>query len=685
MKIKNNITVLLITIILASCVSTAKVVPTETIVPISTFTPAPTLPPTLTLIPISTQAQITPIALYAPIQLSSADNEVYQKALSDIPVYRQGDIQISLQDDSGKPLSGYQVKYRQVSHDFLFGGNADSFQTGKLHEAGINTMTVYMASYWIEPDYGKFDLEFTNYWLGIDELKSGRMKIKTNNLFSMSDEMPSYWRDISFDEFQNRLYEHVSTTVKRFAPSVDYWEAILEPNFGNHNPLNLTRDEYYQAISTSIKAIRDNDPAATIEINLSYPCGGIDWLNNFQIVQEMLDKNVDFDVVGLQFYYNAYIGAGNYQMTKMPFSEMSACYDKYEKMLAPYGKKIVGSEFSVPSEAPAGQIGYWNSAWSEETQAQYLATAYTIFFSKPSNLGLIWWNTVEPSPFVYNGGLIKDDGTPKKSYYTLQRLIEGWTTTGESLTDNDGKTTFRGFGGDYEVTIINPANGESMVTQTHVTEQNSSSEIIKFVANNALLDKKANLEKLVSYWEAKSEQSLTQKGKDYLVLVNHHIQNSEWGLAEQTLAVALDELAITTEIVIPNKQLIPVGNQGNGYTMENGSNLIWSATTLHFPYDFPAGTVTVEIKAHSQNEKGESPVMVSGVGINYSQVWRVKNTQSEVYSYTVSTTGNEQDFTIRFPYIDEIFNSITAQNGNVGELKLYIDEVKLVIKTAEVP
>lgn len=404
-----------------------------------------TLPPTLTPLPTSTvtQPQATPTALYTPIPLSKADDEVYQKALNDIPIYRQGDLQLSLKDNNGNPLSGYQIKYHQTSHAFLFGGSAENFKVDQLRQIGINTLTVGMDWSFIQPEYGKYTLEFQNYWTGIDELKTGGMKIRTNVLFGMSDsDIPSYWQNISFDEFVTRVDEHISTTVRQLAPSVDYWEAILEPNFGNHNSLNLSKDQYYQTVSTSIDAIRENDPTALVEINLSYPCGGIEWLNNFDITQDMLDRNIDFDVIGLQLYYNAYT-FDNVAHPKYSFSQLSACFDKYEEILVPYGKKIVASEVSVPSEAPKGQTGYWGIPWTEDTQAQYLTTLYTILFSKPSNLGIVWWNTIEPSPFIVNGGLIKADNTPKKSYYTLQNLITSWTTNGEGSTDQNGNLSWR--------------------------------------------------------------------------------------------------------------------------------------------------------------------------------------------------------------------------------------------------
>lgn len=633
--------------------------------------------------PTLAQTQVvTPTALYTPIPLSEEDNEVYQKALIDIPIYRQGDLRLSLVDESDAPLSGYQIKYRQTSHDFLFGGVIEPFRIMSLKKVGFNTMTVYLDWRFIEAELGKFTLDFINYWTGIDEFKSGGIRVKTNSLFGMSEEdMQPFFNNVPYDEFLVRLYDYVATTVKRFAPSVDFWEAILEPNFGNHNPLNLSKDQYYQAISTSIRAIRDNDPTATIEINLSYPCEGSGWANMFELVQEMLNRKIDFDVLGLQLYYNSYALEGDVH-PKIPLSQLSACFDRYEKILSPYGKRVVGSEFSVPSEVKAG---YWNQPWSEDTQAQYLTTAYTIFFSKPSNMGLIWWDTIEPTAAIYHGGLVREDGTPKKSYYALQNLVKGWTTSGEGITDKDGNFTFRGYGGDYDLEIVDPVKGESMTTQVHITEQKAANQSIMFIPNNLLNQQKAKLEKLVAYWESTPDQEKVQKGHDYVALVNHHMQNSEWALAEQTLSAAFNELVISSEVVIPVDQLIPAGNPESRLIIEHGSNLIWGSTTLHFPYDFPAGVVTAEITSHAHNEKGESPLMVIGIGANYSQVWRVKDEQPEIHTFATLTTGDEQELTIRFPYDGDIYKRINDQIGDVGELKLFIDKVKLTITTTEIP
>jgi hypothetical protein len=651
--------------------------------PAATATPSPTLAPTLTPVPTLAPVQATPTALYTPIELSAEDEAAYQKALVDIPKYRQGNMHLILQDESGNPLSGYPVNYRQTGHDFLLGGVANPYEAGALQQAGMNTITEYMDWRWLEPEAGKFTLDFANYWLGMDELKSGGMFIKTNVLYDPAD-LPPFYQGVSYDEFLTRLYNHVATTVKRFAPDVNDWEAVLEPNLRNHNPLNLTEDQYYQAISTSIRAIRENDPTAWVEINFSYNCGGLDWLDNTKIIQDMLDRGVDFDVVGLQFYDNAVTLSGDV-LPKHSLSELSACYDRYEKLLAPYGKRVVGSEFSVPSELPAGQVGYWNVPWSEETQAQYLTTAYTIFFSKPSNLGLIWWNTLEPSPHIKNGGIVRQDKTPKKAYSALQNLIDRWTTAGTGTTDASGSLNFKGFGGDYDVEVVNPATGESMLAQVHVTEQKENNETVTFVPNGWLVAQKETIEKLVDYWTSNGDVARAQKGKDDLALIDHHVQAGEWALAKQTLSAALDELAVTTELDFPADPSVAFQEaDGSAARIENSSYLLWGSGVIHYPYEFPAGTVTVEIKAHAHNEAGESPLLVAGVGANYSQVWKVTGEQTQEYSFTTATTGNERGLTIRFPYDDQINNRINQQQGDVGELKLFVDGVKITIRTTEI-
>jgi hypothetical protein len=694
MKTKISL-ILVVSFMLVSCLPVATTsLANEIETPVAvTFTPAPTLPPTLTPIPIPAQAQATPTALYSPVALSPSDNEVYQKALSDIPVYRQGDLQITVVDQNGQPLPGYQIKYRQVSHDFNFGSVIYPAQIGEIRKSGINYWDFEMQWQWIQPQEDQYTFDFINYWQSPAEVKSDGFKTMGSALVLFLNEngrdIPPYWRGLSFDEFQEKLYNYVSATVKEFAPVIDVWEGISEPNFEYRNPLGLTKEQYYQTIATANRAIRENDPTAIIEINLGVPCGQIAWESDVEIVQGLLDRNIDFDQIGLQFYNNGYVNNGFY-FGKDSLEEMSVCWDAYEKMLAPYGKKLNMTEMSVPSDHRGLELGYWDTPWTEDTQAQYLEIFYTTFFAKPTNTGLAWYFTIDTpddkDAFVmYKGGLIGSDGAPKKSFYALQRLINEWTTTGSGVTDANGILSLRGFGGEYEIEVVNPNTGESMSAHVHITEQKSAAETIAFYPNQQLLEQKTKLEKLVAYWETQADEQMIQKGRDDLTLVNHHLQNAEWALAQQTLDFALDELAIITEMTIPLAKFTLANQERDVPIMDGGRAVIWGADTLYLVYDFPRGEVTVEVRAHSQSEKGEFPYLVTGVGANYSQMWKVENPVPEIYTYTASTTGDEQAITIRFPYINRINESVIAQNGNVGELKLFVDAVKIIITTAEIP
>lgn len=52
------------------------------------------------------------------------------------------------------------------------------------------------------------------------------------------------------------------------------------------------------------------------------------------------------------------------------------------------------------------------------------------------------------------GGLLRDDLTRKPAYGLLQKLIkETWMTSLNLETDEDGRLSFRGFRGDYEIEI----------------------------------------------------------------------------------------------------------------------------------------------------------------------------------------------------------------------------------------
>ena len=132
-----------------------------------------------------------------------------------------------------------------------------------------------------------------------------------------------------------------------------------------------------------------------------------------------------------------------------------------------FGKPLQITEVTIPSYS-------WEKE-DEEIQAEIVEKLYSIWFSHPAVEQIIYWNLVDGYAHVwendpvkikrtqgdmtigenyYHGGLLRFDLTPKPAYNKIKELItERWHTEVELTTDGDGYVSFRGFFGEYELTL----------------------------------------------------------------------------------------------------------------------------------------------------------------------------------------------------------------------------------------
>ena len=132
-----------------------------------------------------------------------------------------------------------------------------------------------------------------------------------------------------------------------------------------------------------------------------------------------------------------------------------------------FGRSLQITEMTIPARDTNSE--------NEEIQAELTENLYKVLFSYPAMDAIIYWNLVDGYGFmpdggapgdmtkgenVYYGALMRFDMTKKPVYHALKRLIrEEWHT---SLTTKavDGKATFRGFYGDYNIKIY--ADGKTV-------------------------------------------------------------------------------------------------------------------------------------------------------------------------------------------------------------------------------
>ena len=387
--------------------------------------------------------------------------------------YRKGDFTVTVTDKNGKPVPA-TVRAVLKNHAFRFGANIfmlDEFSEEEKNERykeafkGVFNLAT-IPFYWsdLEPEDGKprFAKDSPRIYrrpapdLCVEYCEENGIEPKCHCL-NYDNFTPAWLKNVTADEYKARLDRRMRELAERYADVIPSWEVTNESFNGADSYSDFFKCDDF--IEWSFETADRYFPNNRLIINdWAVWDGGyfpFRWKRStyyMQIERLLRSGKGHLDSVGMQFH--SFFGlASEPDCARFRYNPLHL----YEVMdtYASLGKKLQITEMTIPA--------YSGDEEDEAIQAALLENVYRVFFSHPAMEAVIYWNVPDGyAAFAplgdmtagenkYHGGLVRFDLSEKPAYKALHRLFkEEWHT---DVTMSGAENAFRGFYGDYEITV----------------------------------------------------------------------------------------------------------------------------------------------------------------------------------------------------------------------------------------
>jgi len=246
---------------------------------------------------------------------------------------------------------------------------------------------------------------------------------------------PDWLKNKNFDELKLYVEKHARDLVNHYGDKIRQWSVVNEyhdwANVHNHTPEQIT-----EITRLACDTVKDTDPNVLRIINNCCPWaeyaafGKVNRTEQAQrplrsprkFVADLLDAGVDFEVLGIQIYF-----------ARRDLSDIVRLLERMET----FGKPIYITEIGATSGPTAETVFNrqrgipdgpyeWHRHWDEQLQADWLEQVYTLYYSRPTIKAINWYDFSDFRPFIVNGGLVREDSSPKRSYDRLKGLLKSW-------------------------------------------------------------------------------------------------------------------------------------------------------------------------------------------------------------------------------------------------------------------
>jgi GH35 family endo-1,4-beta-xylanase len=388
-----------------------------------------------------------------------AEDELWQGAAQRIEKYRKSDAVLVLVNKAGQPLPDVKVTVEQTRHQFLFGCNffmygkagnqqdEDAYRTQFADLFNFATLAFYWPSY--ESRQGQPQHAYTEEaakWCRDHGITTKGHPLAWNYF-------EPRWLPDDLQEVRRLQMERITDCVTRFRGLIDIWDVVNEATHYEREELQKRAPKMTKMwtevgrvpfVNECLERARSANESGKLLIN-DYRVDPA----YVQLIKDMTQQagRRPYDVIGLQ----SHMHGGVWTNEKI----WEVC-----ELFAPFDVPLHFTELTVLSGVPGWERAKEGQPWpstpeGEAQQAKDVARIYTLLFSHPAVAAITWWDFADRNAWQRApAGLVGQDLRPKPAYTALRDLVKHqWWTRAELTTDAEGRVAFRGFLGDYKLTL----------------------------------------------------------------------------------------------------------------------------------------------------------------------------------------------------------------------------------------
>ncbi len=388
----------------------------------------------------------------SPVEIEQR-NFMRDVVMPNIEKNRKSDFQLRIVDESGRPLSDAHYEVHQTRQAFNFGCSMSFFKGppaavnvhGDFHPPPVtdaekeylpqlfNASLIPFSGKWmyIEPREGERHYDDLDAY--VDWCTQHQIAMEFH---FVSGYEPAWLGKKSVPDRGKAFLKHAQDLVRRYGNRIRYWQVV--------NELHLLQDS--PAVFEEMRRLQPG-----IQLGISNCAQFYDpqvphqrdkpLLRGIEDVKFVQSKGVKVDFFGFHGH--------------RPFGVWPEARQMYDALdgFANQGVKIHISEFSCPLDHPIlGRLR--RGAWTPDLQAEFYEYFYTVCFSHPAVDMINLWG-MGPVTWQSGAGLLDDKSQPKPVLEALRHLLRDKWMTGSiaGTLPLDGAVSFRGFHGEYQITV----------------------------------------------------------------------------------------------------------------------------------------------------------------------------------------------------------------------------------------